>query len=513
MNICVILPSEDATRQAGVRIRYQRIQASLSALGHRLRLAVLQDICDLDEFTDDIYLFSKCYDARAILVARRLAGTSRIVGIDLFDDYFSQARDSRILRFRTWLRAIVEVVDFVLCSTPAMNELAKTVAPHLATHVMNDPAPTIDIDKLGANLRSKVDRARTRREIEVCWFGMGDNAHFSVGLSDLVAFGSELAMFRRHGFNVALEIQTNARALSTETLGRLQRLPVPYTIAEWTEDGEAELLSNSLVCFIPVNAQNFSIAKSLNRAVTALSNGAQVLSTGYPLYKALSPLVYGDVRDLAKDVDDGNLLLRQETIGVLCDTILKYADRDREAENLAAFLLGLHKRSQSGGSCVDPGLAVIHGVRASKDVEVFARDFGVLSIASPFCNNQWEFDLVFRFGDDGARLELYLSNRVWPRLRPEIITALSVSRTLGQRVYRSLDLVALEDAGLTCGIALGTYSGPIGLVASYSSVMERVEAVTELLFPGIKCVLSERSVFPVSAEKRVTYDAGAESYV
>jgi hypothetical protein len=193
--------------------------------------------------------------------------------------------------------------------------------------------------------------------------------------------------------------------------------------------------------------------------------------------------------------------------------IHKFGDRDCEGANLAAFLVGLHKRSQSSGSCAVPRLAVIHGVKASKDVEAFARDFGVLSIASPYCNDPWEFDLVFRFGDDGSRLELCLSNRVWPRLRPEIITALSASRTLGQRVYRSIDLAALGNAGLTNGVSLGKYSGPSGLVASYSSIVGRVEAITELLFPGIRCVLSERSVFPVGAEKRMISDAGAESHV
>ena len=512
MNICVVLPSEDAARQAGVRIRYRRIEASLAALGHRLHVATLQELSDPDRLTHDIYLFSKCYDARAILVARRLVGTSKLVGIDLFDDYFSQARDSRLLRFRTWFRAIIEVADFVLCSTPAMKELARTMAPHLPGHVMNDPAPAIDFDQLGANLRSKLDRVRASREIEVCWFGMGDNSHFPVGLSDLVAFGAELAMFRRDGFNVVLEIQTNARALSTQALARLQRLPIPYTVGEWTEEGEAELLSRSLACFIPVNAQNFSIAKSLNRAMTALSNGAQILSTGYPLYKPLSSLVYRDVSDFAKDVEDGNLLLREETTGVLRDLIHKYGDRDCEAADLVAFLGGLHKRSRSEERGSARSLAVIHGAKASKDADVFARDSGVLTIASPFCREQWEFDIVFRLESDGCRLQLYLSDRAWPWLRPEVMTALSARQDFGQRMYRAIDLAALDDSGAICGVALGLYGSPVGLVASYSSIMGRVEAITERLFPSVKCVLSERSVFPVG-EQRTTSDTAAVSHV
>ena len=74
----------------------------------------------------------------------------------------------------------------------------------------------------------------------------------------------------------------------------LRRLAVPYSVEEWSEERERLLLSRALVSFLPVNAQNFSVVKSLNRAVSALCAGCQVLSSGYPLYESLAPFVYRD---------------------------------------------------------------------------------------------------------------------------------------------------------------------------------------------------------------------------
>ena len=123
MKICVIVPSDEYMNQAGVRIRYNRTANMLGILGHNLQVQTIQSFIRPSYFTHDVYIISKCYDARALLVSRILHNSKKIIGVDLFDGYFSQNYDSRFTRLRYWLQALLESVDFILCSTPQMQKI------------------------------------------------------------------------------------------------------------------------------------------------------------------------------------------------------------------------------------------------------------------------------------------------------------------------------------------------------------------------------------------------------
>ena len=101
MKIAVLIPSEKQKEQAGVRIRYDRIAEPLKALGHSLELIPIQSLTEAQSRKHDVFLVSKCYDARAPLAAMHLAAAGKFVGVDLFDDYFSQRQDSRFIRLRS----------------------------------------------------------------------------------------------------------------------------------------------------------------------------------------------------------------------------------------------------------------------------------------------------------------------------------------------------------------------------------------------------------------------------
>src|SRR5262245_60762119 len=105
MKVHVLVPSEEYKNYAGARIRYGRLQPRLAKLGIKL---TLQDIAefDPDRAACDALIISKCHDARALVAAAAVANRGRLVGVDLFDDYFSQEADSRLSRFRLWLRQL-----------------------------------------------------------------------------------------------------------------------------------------------------------------------------------------------------------------------------------------------------------------------------------------------------------------------------------------------------------------------------------------------------------------------
>lgn len=491
MKIGILLPSEQQKAQAGVRIRYQRMEQALSRLGHQLELLPMQALTSKAAFSHDAYLISKCYDARAMVAARVIEELGKPVGVDLFDDYFSQTDDSRFVRLRYWLRALLKHSSYVLCSTPRMKELARRYAPALPVHVMNDPSAPHEPEKLADTMRRNLVFARENRRLNVAWFGIGDNPDFPVGLEDLAAYGGELARLRGFGFAVHLEILTNLRAMTPERLALLRRLPLPYTLEEWTEDRERELLERSLLCFLPVNAQSFSTVKSLNRAVTALSMGTQVLSAGYPLYQPFAELIYRDAETFMVDLSQGSLRLREETLPLLADRFAEQADVENEAAMFAAFLE--RQVLPSAKIPAGAGAAVIHGMETLGDVHKFAQRMGVLSVASPFAKAELNYDLRFRFAENGTGFDVLISSKKTDLLPPELRLGLKEGADILSTKYMKLETSTLFPDLNIRGAALAAMGSPCGHTAAYAPVMDGIAGVMSRLFPGMACFQAEQS--------------------
>ena len=495
MKLCVIAPKEGYLAQAGVRIRYQRISGQLESAGHELQIRIIDDLQSAEAFDGDIYVFSKCQDARSQLVARELSRLGKVIGIDLFDDYFSQSGDSRFLRQREWLRTMDCWVDFVLCSTARMRDVASGFLPRAPAHILNDPHETVDMDRIAATAEANLERAMSQKRIDVAWFGNGDNPYFPVGLKDVHAFGHVLHDLRRDGMQVRLRLLTNRRALTVEGLEALGRLPVPWSIDEWTLSGEESLLRDSLIAFIPVTAQPFSIAKSLNRAISALAAGTQVLSPAYPLYQAMHGFIYNDAPTLLTDLRHWRLRLRRETLPSLADRFAEWADPAIEAERLIRFLNSERRRKRSrpalGPQEVRP-LGVLHGLRSGADVHQLAQRQRHLSIGSPFSNEKLNYDCRFVRGARPGNVEAELEERTLPLLRPDLLALLQAAVSRNGRTVKRLPLeqVLPDMAGDLARGFSGTRS-PVADYAIYDCVMVAAFKIASAMFPGIELLVSE----------------------
>lgn len=491
MKICVLLPSEQQKEQAGVRIRYMRIAPILSELGHQLEMLPIQEFTANIASQYNVFLVSKCYDARAIIAAQVLRNQGKPVGVDLFDDYFSQANDSRFVRLRYWLRSMLEHCSFVLCSTLRMRELARAYTKNLPIHVMNDPAEPFDMVAMAAALSNKLKLIKETDNLNVAWFGMGDNPNFPVGLSDLISFGGELARLRGHEFNVRLEILTNRRAMTPDNLASLRRLPVPYTLEEWSETRERELLGRSLLCFLPVNAQSFSTVKSLNRAVTALTAGVQVLSAGYPLYQPFADYIYRDATLFMADLVSENLKLRVDTLPYLVQTLNKVANVEHESMMLASFL------GRQLDEVVKPsraaGAAVIHGKESSGDVHKFAQRLGGISIASPFCAGELNYDVRFVFPANGDGLDVLISEKKAGMLASGYRRHLVDGGKILSTTYKKIQIAKVFPDLEIFGHALLQMDTPCATTAAYAPLLQGMIEVVSRLFPDLTCCVSEQT--------------------
>ncbi len=500
MRICVVVPSESYLRQAGARIRYTRMTAALAEAGHSLTLLPIEKFKKIDH---DVYLLSKCFDATALVVAQMVAASGKVLGVDLFDDYFSDPKDSRFQRLRGWLIGCLARADFVLCSTPVMQRVAQQYAPDLPVHVMNDPFGHHDVKTLRHHLAKKNATLWANGVLNVAWYGMGDNPYFPVGLADLAAFSGELAAMQGKGFDVRLNILTNRRAMTADALAALSATPVPYELHEWDEAEEQKLLTQTHVVFLPVSAQNFSVAKSLNRAVTALCSGNQVLSVGFPLYEPFSDFIYRDPSQVVNDLKAGRPRVRAETLKPLDRVLRAHADPAVEARGLASFLKAIieGKTTQSVLSQnARPSTALIHGVESSGSIHKFAKRMGALSIASPLTPLNLNFDLRFDWNEQGTGLDLLVSEGACDLLAP---TTAAKAVPHGKIMDLEFRKIGLDDfPSLACGgRELADSGSPAGKLAAYSPVMSAIRQVMAELLPDVSCVLSEnwRLPWPISS--------------
>lgn len=486
MKIIVLVPSRDYVNNAGARIRYGR----LGGPDGELQLA-LEDVDRFDPRTavGDVLVISKCHDARSLLAAVICSRRGMKVGVDLFDDYFSQSADSRLNRFRLWLRQLLAICDFAMCSTQLMADVAAAYRPGIPTLVLNDPAPPVDQAQLSQSLDRKLADARSEGRLRLAWFGVGDNPHFPVGLNDLAAFAPFLASLGAQGHAVELSILTNARALDAEGLAMISKLPVPLTIDEWSEQAEADLLRRSLACFLPVNAQRFSAAKSLNRAITALSAGCQVLSAGYPLYAALDEFIYRDAGRFGEDLRRGQMRLGTNSLALFGSVIEQLASPRVEREKLRSFLLGLPPRADSE----DAGavLHLVHGHATNGAAHKMVQAVGGLSVASPFCRLPLDFDIMFEMRP-GLEVAMLVSDKGLSRMRPESRASAVVFGPIAGRNFWHLAGAGGADS------ALAAWSDPsLSLqLALYPAVMKSIgESLSTSFGPG-RMIVSENSNLP-----------------
>lgn len=500
MKIRALVQSDQWLNRAGVRIRYRRIAPHLDTLGASIRVDVIDNLeggwleggwlegrLQLD---DDVVILSKCTDARALLVADYLRERGVRVGVDMFDDYFSPGI-SPCHGHREFLRDIAPRVDFFLCSTQRMRDVAAEFAPGKPCHVLNDPFDTLDQARLATRLEAKAAQALADRRIDVLWFGNGDNPVFPVGLTDLAAYAGALHPFARSGFDVRLKVLTNLRALHSENLARLRAIGLPLLIEEWSEEGERRAMDAALVSFLPVNHQNFSIAKSLNRGISALTGGTQILSAGFDLYGAIGPVLYRDADDLLADLQAGNLRLRPQTLPMLKDCMDSLADPVNEAGRLLEFLKRLPSAAapRANRGITGPAKAVLHGSRTPHAVVAFAKDREIASIGSPFCVSARKFDIFFNFRDGGGPIEIRIA-----KLSAGLIAG-SMQHLIREDGDQSYPFVMnLPDDAV--GRILGALRPHMletraGKMVHYSRIMDAIETMARRMLPHAAIYRSE----------------------
>jgi len=317
MKLVFIVPSSQWLLSAGVRIRYKRLEPFFNGNGYSVRIIPLQDLSDSDIHDADVVVISKIFSHESIYIISLCRTLGVNVGIDLFDDYFSDPKLTVFRRFQDWLELVSKTVDFIICSTDRMKSIASDFIDPGLIHKINDTKdPDVSFEKTRALVTQKNIPYSDNNTLNVIWFGIGDNPYFNVGIDDLSRYSNALFQINKLTPAINFTILTNQRSLTAENMTKIARLPIQSKIDIWSETKETNYLKDAHLAFMPVSHQNFSIAKSSNRCLTALTFGCQVLSNGFELYADFSDLIYCSSREYIQDYKNSALKFNQTTMPV-----------------------------------------------------------------------------------------------------------------------------------------------------------------------------------------------------
>lgn len=520
MKVCIVTQSKDFASSAGGRIRYQRLINAADQAGISIDQVLLDRLGDKRALEHDLYVFVKTPTAQALVASHRIRQSGGLVAVDIFDDYFSQEADPRLEHSRAWLAAMDRNVDFYLCSSAAISETIRCFSQTTPIYLVRDAAPEVNPYRLAHMLQRKVKAALDNRKVDLLWFGMGDNPYFPVGIQDLVSFGRELTLLTRDGWHVELTVLTNKRALTPQGLAQLRRLPVPCTVDLWSVEREQEEIERNFACYLPVSCTNFSRAKSLNRATSALAGGCQILTQGYALYRELGDFIVDDPAALLSRLDSGQMPLRLDTIPVLTDRLLKIANCFRGLETLIeavekARLLNQPRQASgldapSDFSCANLrnlartgfwkyDVGVIHGRAVAGATHKMVTRLGGLSVKSLLSSGQVNFHI--RIEQQAGEHKVLIDADLFDLIPEEFCGGASSYGRILQTNYVELDSAAIASRIVSFRPRFWRLTSRAAELAAATDLLGETHAVCQLLFPATTFYFSEND--PLFATREI----------
>ncbi len=128
----------------------------------------------------------------------------------------------------------------------------------------------------------------------ILWFGNHGAPHARFGMLDLLEIRDALERVAKE-FDVEMVVISNHRAKYEEQIRPLQ---IPTRYFEWTSQMVDQWLDKADVVVVPNTLDEFSICKSANRSVMAVSRGVPVVATPTPALNPLAPYIHtGDTLD------------------------------------------------------------------------------------------------------------------------------------------------------------------------------------------------------------------------
>ncbi|MEM6554344.1 MAG: hypothetical protein AAF642_00605 [Pseudomonadota bacterium] len=128
---------------------------------------------------------------------------------------------------------------------------------------------------------------KQKRKNIVLWFGNHGGPHSDFGMLTLLKFANELRAAAKKTTFTLVVVSNNLSKYKSF----IARLGLRTKYVEWSPTAVPHYLSIAKVCVIPTGNDEFSIAKSANRHILALSHGVPVVASPLPSTKPLSKFI------------------------------------------------------------------------------------------------------------------------------------------------------------------------------------------------------------------------------
>ena len=239
-------------------------------------------------------IFSKSQSTEALGIARAAKANGCRILYDLCDNLFAahavgHASAGRITR----LCAMLGLADEAILSTPALLDQITAQLPDLATPCRVIPdVVTLDADLAPTpNWRDRWELGRLnaflRRNtgaLHCVWFGK------SLGrVSGYVHLGRAVDMLARFPHPTTLTVISNDR---WKYMRAASNWPIPCLYLPWRLSTHAAALAKHRVAVIPVESNDYTTGKTMNRPALALLAGLGVVADPLPSYQELAPFVF-----------------------------------------------------------------------------------------------------------------------------------------------------------------------------------------------------------------------------
>lgn len=231
----------------------------------------------------DCAVFQKAYTDEDLALAQRLAAEGAKIVFDLCDNHFyNPGASHRLAQRAERVQRLVDLADVVTVSTPQVGHLVGA----RPTFLIDDAFDVPSTGKLEwARIRVRAVGRGTR--LRLVWFGSSGAESPAFGM---VHLSHLMPVLERLSLSLPLELTVISD--SQEQFTRyVQPASIPTRYLTWRRRNFASHFLEHDVCIVPVEKNPYTICKTNNRLVAALTLGLPVVAGLIPSYEEFAPWV------------------------------------------------------------------------------------------------------------------------------------------------------------------------------------------------------------------------------
>ncbi|MBD3749614.1 MAG: hypothetical protein IE931_08965 [Sphingobacteriales bacterium] len=244
----------------------------------------------------NIVIFSKTYSEEDILTAKHLKKEMKSVFFDICDNHFILG-GSRV----HLLDEMLKLSDKIVVSTSSLKEiiLKKNVNPDKIL-VIPDAIDTFESEKDHCSIShwiehlklkrflSRINTSSVTKEHRIIWFGNSIGSNNDSGMLHLNNL-KDLLFKLNTEIPISLTVLSNSKK-KYKTIFSSWQIPTFYY--DWNISTYEQVLKQHGITIIPINVNDFTIAKTNNRIVTSILSGLNVVADEIPSYKEFKEFIY-----------------------------------------------------------------------------------------------------------------------------------------------------------------------------------------------------------------------------